>query len=133
VGKIPIISFFTGGGFLDLGLEEAGFSVVWANEANSVFADMYEFAMAGWRRSQRRTDLPVRVSSRESILDLKAAPILREAFPKGAPGLYGVVGGPPCPDFSHGGTHSGYNGENGKLTKTFVEMIMPIDLSGYSV
>ncbi|MBC8877043.1 MAG: DNA cytosine methyltransferase [Planctomycetes bacterium] len=124
MSKIPIISFFTGGGFLDLGLEEAGFSVAWTNEANSVFADMYEFAMAGWRRSQKWKHFTARISSRESILHLKAAPILREAFPKGAPGLFGVVGGPPCPDFSHGGTHSGHNGENGKLTKTFVEMIM---------
>ena len=28
------------------------------------------------------------------------------------------------PDFSNGGTHNGHSGENGKLTKTFVEMII---------
>jgi len=30
--KIKIISFFTGGGFLDMGFEEAGFEISWTNE-----------------------------------------------------------------------------------------------------
>lgn len=124
MARIPILSFFTGGGFLDLGLEQAGFSVVWTNESNDAFADMYEFAMTAWRRSQRRRPYSARINSRASIADLDAAAILRDAFPIGAPPLFGVVGGPPCPDFSNGGTHSGHNGENGKLTRTFVEMIM---------
>jgi len=33
--KIPILSFFTGGGFLDIGFEQAGFEIIWINEANS--------------------------------------------------------------------------------------------------
>lgn len=121
---IPVISFFTGGGFLDLGLEQAGFSVAWTNESNTAIADMYESAMTAWRKSQNRNLPSAQISSRESIADLKAAPILRSAFPKGAPKTFGVIGGPPCPDFSTGGTHNGHKGENGKLTKTFVDMIM---------
>lgn len=124
MARIPILSFFTGGGFLDLGLEQAGFSVVWTNEPNDAFADMYEFAMTGWRRSQRRRPVIAQISSRESIIDIKAASIIYDAFPNSKPHLFGVVGGPPCPDFSNGGTHSGHNGENGKLTKAFVEMII---------
>lgn len=126
MARIPIVSFFTGGGFLDLGLEQAGFGVVWTNESNAAFADMYESAMAGWKKSQSRRLPMARITTRKSVLDLKAAPILRDAFPKGAPALFGVVGGPPCPDFSNGGTHSGHNGDNGKLTKTFVEMIIKL-------
>lgn len=45
MARIPLISFFTGGGFLDLGLEKAGFAVVWTNEIDNAFADMYEAAM----------------------------------------------------------------------------------------
>ena len=123
MARIPVISFFTGGGLLDLGLEQAGFLVVWANENNDAFADMYEAATTGWRRNQRRRPAIARINSRESIVDLKAAQILREAFPSRVPALFGVVGGPPCPDFSNGGTHSGHVGENGKLTKTFIGMI----------
>jgi DNA (cytosine-5)-methyltransferase 1 len=47
---VPILSFFTGGGFLDLGFEEAGFQVVWTNEVNDHFSDMYEHAMSALRR-----------------------------------------------------------------------------------
>lgn len=122
--SIPLISFFTGGGFLDLGLEQAGFSVVWTNEANPAIADMYESAMTVWRKSQGKNLPSAQISSRESIVDHKAARILRSAFPKGTPDIFGVVGGPPCPDFSNGGTHNGHKGENGKLTKTFIDMII---------
>jgi len=123
MARIPVISFFSGGGLLDLGMEQAGFSVVWTNELNSEFADMYEFALSGWRKSQKRKPFAVKVSSRDSIEILKARAIIRDAFPNRVPSMFGVIGGPPCPDFSNGGTHSGHKGENGRLTKTFVDMI----------
>lgn len=124
MATIPILSFFTGGGFLDLGLEQSGFSVVWTNEPNNAFGDMYEFAMTGWRRSQRRRPAIAQITSRQSITDLTPESVIREAFPDSMPRIFGVVGGPPCPDFSNGGTHSGSNGENGRLTQTFVDMII---------
>lgn len=118
-----ILSFFTGGGLLDLGLEEAGFSIAWTNENNDAFADMYEAATTGWRRERKLRPSVARISSRESIVELKASRVLRQAFPNGKPGIFGVVGGPPCPDFSNGGKHSGHSGEHGRLTKSFVEII----------
>ena len=39
---IPILSFFTGGGFLDLGFKQAAFSVCWTNENNPAFVSGYE-------------------------------------------------------------------------------------------
>ncbi len=35
----------------------------------------------------------------------------------------GFIGGPPCPDFSVGGKNKGREGENGKLSGTYVELI----------
>lgn len=72
--NIPVLSFFTGDGFLDLGLEQAGFSVVWTNEANSTIANMYEYAMTEWQRSQNGRSSIARIKNRESIVDIKAAP-----------------------------------------------------------
>ena len=43
--NIPVLSFFTGGGLLDLGLEQAGFEAGWTNEFNLTFADLYEHGM----------------------------------------------------------------------------------------
>ena len=123
MARIPIISFFTGGGLLDLGLEQAGFKVAWTNENQGALADMYEAATTSWRKSQGRRPYRAVVSSRESITSLSARAVLKAAFPKGKPKLFGVVGGPPCPDFSRGGKNAGHRGENGRLTKTFVEMI----------
>ena len=37
--------------------------------------------------------------------------------------LIGFIGGPPCPDFSIGGKNRGKNGENGRLSQVFVDLI----------
>ena len=121
--KIPVLSFFTGGGLFDLGLEQAGFSACWTNEFNDTFADIYEHGITSWRRSQAPSAPPARISSREDILELAPASIVQEAFPNGRPELFGIVGGPPCPDFSNGGVHAGHNGSSGRLTQVFFDMI----------
>lgn len=38
--------------------------------------------------------------------------------------LVGFIGGPPCPDFSVGGKNRGRNGDNGKLSQTYVSLII---------
>ena len=38
--------------------------------------------------------------------------------------LTGFIGGPPCPDFSVGGKNRGKEGENGKLSATYVDLII---------
>lgn len=116
--SIPVLSFFTGGGFLDIGFERAGFHVVWANEYNPLFADMYEFAIGKMAAS----GVSIK-PNRNSIAALKPQTIIKEAFGATSPRLFGVVGGPPCPDFSLGGKHSGINGKNGRLTKLFASHI----------
>lgn len=121
--RIPVISFFTGGGFLDIGLHQAGFQIVWTNEHNNTFADFYEAAMTGLRRKWADESLLDKVSSRESISRLRHRQIMAAAFPQGRPELFGVVGGPPCPDFSNGGVHAGSEGKNGRLTGVYFRII----------
>ena len=36
----------------------------------------------------------------------------------------GVIGGPPCPDFSVAGTNKGSFGDNGKLTGLYFDQIL---------
>jgi len=124
--KVPVLSFFTGGGFLDMGFEMAGFRICWTNELNKAFADMYNYGMTLWRRSFSPASEPAKISNKKSITKLFAPEILREAFPGGRPGFFGIIGGPPCPDFSVGGGNKGARGINGRLSEIFVNRICKI-------
>ena len=38
--------------------------------------------------------------------------------------LIGFIGGPPCPDFSIAGKQKGKEGENGKLSLSYINLIL---------
>jgi len=123
---IPVISFFTGGGFLDIGFELAGFDVVWTNEVSPAFASMYAHGVTAWRRALGRKPLPAAIANQRNIVELTDREVLREAFGVQRPPLFGAIGGPPCPDFSAGGRNTGAEGNHGRLTRTFIELVCGI-------
>ena len=45
VENIPVLSFFTGAGFLDIGFERAGFEIIWCNEYYRPFIQAFIHAM----------------------------------------------------------------------------------------
>src|SRR5690606_22056413 len=49
--------------------------------------------------------------------------IFLEAFGSIAPDFFGIIGGPPCQDFSQSGKDLGANGDRGKLTRTFANLV----------
>jgi DNA (cytosine-5)-methyltransferase 1 len=122
---IPVLSFFTGGGFLDMGFEQAGFEVVWTNEINPEFAALYRAGVSSWRKSigGGKHECPAAISSVGSIRDLTVAAVLSQAFPKGTPDCFGIVGGSPCTDFSVAGTNRGSRGRHGSLAGVFARFI----------
>jgi DNA (cytosine-5)-methyltransferase 1 len=122
--KIPVLSFFSGGGFLDLGFEEAGFDVCWTNEYNASFAKIYSHGISSWRKAKNKNAKEAKISNAESIEDLTPDIVLKEAFGSKRPELFGVIGGPPCTDFSVGGLHAGHKGDAGKLTAVYVKMLL---------
>ena len=124
--KIPVLSFFTGGGFLDMGLEQAGFDVIWSNEANPVFAGLYSYGMTKLKRANNLTAAEVKITDARSIEKIYAPEILKTAFPDEKASFFGVIGGPPCPDFSVGGKNKGGKGINGRLSKIYVHRICKI-------
>ncbi|MBV6426343.1 MAG: Modification methylase HaeIII [Haliscomenobacter sp.] len=125
--KIPLLSFFTGGGFLDMGFERTGiFETIWTNECDPVFAKFYESGFSSWLKSSEK-DAPVRsITNTNKVQDLTGDQIKREAFGAMIPDFFGIIGGPPCQDFSSMGKKNGFNGDRGKLTKEFLQKVKEI-------
>jgi DNA (cytosine-5)-methyltransferase 1 len=123
--KIPILSFYSGGGFMDMGFEQAGFEIVWTNEYDIVFAKLHAAGITSWRKSQGN-GIKAEIFNTKSVLDISSSEILTEAFPKGKPKHFGIIGGPPCQDFSIQGNMEGFEGERGKLTIVFFDRILEL-------
>jgi DNA (cytosine-5)-methyltransferase 1 len=89
---IPVVSFFTGCGGMDLGLEAAGYSQLAAFEINELFCSTLRYNRPSWRVLGPPTHSGD-VSKFEVI-----ASTLRTITPEPFDGLF--VGGPPCQPFS---------------------------------
>lgn len=120
--SLNVFSFFSGAGFLDLGFEKNGVNISFANEIHQPFRDAYIYS-----RNKMGLPLPTYGHHLESIEayisgDRKSfLSNLVEQSKKDA--LVGFIGGPPCPDFSTGGKNLGHKGDNGRLTKEYIELI----------
>lgn len=126
--KIPLLSFFTGGGFLDMGFERTGhFKTVWTNECDVTFGKFYEQGFSSWLAEEMGDKLGRRISNTSKVQELSANQILEESFgAEGKPEFFGITGGPPCQDFSSMGKKNGFNGDRGKLTKEFLTKVKEI-------
>lgn len=121
--KLKIFSFFSGSGFLDLGFELNGYSIEFVNEFSPAFMNAYMY-------SRRKMGLAVPKYGYSNIdineyLDKRAEELhgyITDAKTDGS--LVGFIGGPPCPDFSVAGKQRGRNGENGKLSLSYVKLII---------
>ena len=128
---IPVLSFFTGGGFMDMGFIQAGFDVIWTNEIEPAFAEFYGQGITSWKRKHKL--LPkgqnCSISNTNSIKEISSDTIISEAFGDKVPSLFGVIGGPPCQDFSINGNLEGFKGERGSLTDTYLCRILELNPS----
>lgn len=121
--KLKIFSFFSGTGFLDLGFELNGFEIEFVNEFRTAFMNAYKYS-----REQMKLRKPqygyfngdINVFLNERKDELKEW--MEDARKDGS--LVGFIGGPPCPDFSVAGKQKGRNGENGKLSLSYTNLII---------
>jgi DNA (cytosine-5)-methyltransferase 1 len=122
--KPHIFSFFAGAGFLDLGYEDEGFETVFANEIYPPFAKAYEYSRT--KRGLPTLRYGMLVDSVEAMAEKKNLETLKKNVKNSQTlgALVGFIGGPPCPDFSIAGKNRGSDGENGRLSKTYVELII---------
>jgi DNA (cytosine-5)-methyltransferase 1 len=123
--KIPLLSFFSGGGFMDMGFEQAGFEIIWTNEFDKTFAQLHAAGITSWRKSWGN-GIRAEIFNTKSITEITTDEIIEEAFPNGKPDFFGIIGGPPCQDFSMNGNMKGFNGDRGKLTIVFFDKILDL-------
>jgi DNA (cytosine-5)-methyltransferase 1 len=119
-----IFSFFSGAGFLDLGFEMSkSFEIAYVNEYHKPFLETYKYSRKKLNISEplygfNDTDICTLIENK----NLKKIKSQIEEVKK-YKDFIGFIGGPPCPDFSVGGKNRGKEGENGKLSGVYVELI----------
>lgn len=99
---MQVVSFFAGCGGLDLGFEQAGFHVVWANEFDSTVRDTY-------LKNHPKTEFIL-----EDICLIN---------PEDIPNCDGFIGGPPCQSWSIAGKKNGLEDKRGQLFLKYIEII----------
>ena len=102
MGKMNVVSFFAGCGGLDLGFEQAGFHVVWANEFEP-------YCRATYERNHPNTEF---VLGDVCKID-----------PNSIPNCDGFIGGPPCQSWSIAGKQKGLEDNRGLLFLKYIELI----------
>ena len=120
---LKIFSFFSGSGFLDLGFETTGYKIELVNEYSATFMHAYKYSRSimGLRVPKygyANIDINEYLNERSSELK----DFIEDARSDGS--LVGFIGGPPCPDFSIAGKQKGRNGDNGKLSLSYIQLII---------
>lgn len=112
--KYPVISLFSGAGFLDFGFTENGFDVIWGCELIPHFADAHNF------NSQQRYG----ESKKEIIQTKDITKVESNEMPK----ALGIIGGPPCQDFSVGNANKpGVSGTRGQLVWDYLKKVAAVE------
>src|ERR1700683_3767198 len=76
----PIISFFSGAGFLDLGLFRAGFQIAWSLEKDPKFCMAHDYGFDSFFKSTKRIGAPPSINCVDDIQHKGPNAIKREAF-----------------------------------------------------
>jgi DNA (cytosine-5)-methyltransferase 1 len=98
---MKIASFFSGCGGLDLGFENAGFKLVFANDVWDGCKETFEY----------NHKIPLLLKS------------ITEVKPEEVPDVTGFVGGPPCQSWSLAGAMRGINDTRGKLFYDYIRLL----------
>ena len=118
-----IFSFFSGSGFLDLGFEMSGFTVDLVNEFSPAFMGAYKYS-----REKMGLAKPMHgysnIDINEYLGNLSEELKEQVARSRADGSLVGFIGGPPCPDFSVAGKQKGRHGDNGKLSLSYIQLII---------
>ncbi|MBH1959615.1 MAG: DNA cytosine methyltransferase [Flavobacteriia bacterium] len=120
-----ILSLFSGGGFLDIGFINNGFQVVEAVEIQPYFIKAYNGGLKSYFKDSDNYYVRQSLVSHTEIVQQTDAscPKEQERLQKSYTDLSGIIGGPPCQDYSVGGKNGGIEGERGRLIYSYFTII----------
>lgn len=99
---MKLVSLFAGAGGLDLGFEQAGFKIEFANEYDKTIWDTYRY------------------NHPNSLLNTQD---IRTISTSDLPNIDGIIGGPPCQSWSIAGARRGMEDPRGQLFFDYIRII----------
>lgn len=122
--RIGVFSFFSGAGFLDLGLMDSGMELLMSCEKKPSFSRIHSHLCEISGHGQPAFGHTV--SGIDHYLTPTGISELSTHMKRAHDDydVIGFVGGPPCPDFSVAGKNKGRDGDNGSLSYDYIRMII---------
>ncbi|MCP4150003.1 MAG: DNA cytosine methyltransferase [bacterium] len=122
---IPILSLFSGGGFLDMGFMLQGFQVKEAIEINPPFIEAYNYGLSHFLKNHENHYFQNGVVTHNEITKPVDASEKKEQLrlARTYKNISGIIGGPPCQDYSVGGKNRGLEGKRGKLILSYLAIV----------
>ncbi len=123
-----ILSLFSGGGFLDIGFINNGFQVMEAVEIQPFFIKAYNEGLRSYFQNSNNSYVRKNLVTHNDITKPTDAscPIEQARLQKSYKQVSGIIGGPPCQDYSAGGKNGGIEGERGRLIHSYFTIISKI-------
>jgi DNA (cytosine-5)-methyltransferase 1 len=123
-----IISLFSGGGFLDLGFINQGFQIEEALEIQPYFIRAYNHGMTSYFNKSDNYYIKNNLIEHKNILrpiDVSCK-YEQQRLKENYKDISGLIGGPPCQDYSIGGKNGGIEGERGRLIYSYFKVVQDL-------
>lgn len=127
--RMNVLSLFSGGGFLDIGFINQGFQIEESIEIEPYFVKAYNYALEKYfelSNNHFTKTKQVKFKKIEKVIDASDYQEQNRIISEHRDNITGIIGGPPCQDFSVGGKQAGINGKRGKLINTYYDIVKKV-------